>query len=85
MTHGHNHNYVITSAFPYSLKRNKFRHYPISTSYSHVPVPVQYDPEGDDNDLNNKKRKKIKGLDPKDMTDEQRLERRYEHTDIQSF
>ena len=61
------------------LKTQKYEIYSISTYYFNVPVLVQYDPEGDDNDINSKKRKKIKGIDPKDMTDEQRLERRLEH------
>lgn len=61
------------------LNTQKYEIYSISTYYFNVPVLVQYDPEGDDNDINSKKRKKIKGIDPKDMTDEQRLERRLEH------
>ena len=61
------------------LNTQKYEIYSISTYYFNVPVVVQYDPEGDDNDINSKKRKKIKGIDPKDMTDEQRLERRLEH------
>ena len=61
------------------LHTQKCEIYSISTYYFNVPVLVQYDPEGDDNDINSKKRKKIKGIDPKDMTDEQRLERRLEH------
>ena len=61
------------------LNTQKYEICSISTYYFNVPVVVQYDPEGDDNDINSKKRKKIKGIDPKDMTDEQRLERRLEH------
>ena len=61
------------------LNTQKYEIYSISTYYFNVPVLFQYDPEGDDNDMNSKKRKKIKGIDPKDMTDEQRLERRLEH------
>ena len=61
------------------INTQKYEIYSISTYYFNVPVLVQYDPEGDDNDINSKKRKKIKGIDPKDMTDEQRLERRLEN------
>lgn len=38
---------------------------------------LQFDPDGDDNDGSNRKRKKVKGIDLKDMTEEQRLERRW--------